>query len=108
MVLGRAGRALAAQNTFGDPELDALAERLGHRFARPALLTQALTHASAIHGDDGGETYERLEFLGDRVLALVVADLLLMEFPDEAEGPLAQRLAELVRRETLTGVSTSS
>ena len=92
--------------TFPDPELKALAGRLGHGFARPAVLEQALTHASAAQ-DSGGETYERLEFLGDRVLALIVADLLLERFPQEAEGPLAQRLADLVRRETLARVAQS-
>jgi len=63
-----------------------------------------LTHASAIQGG-GDPSYERLEFLGDRVLGLVVADMLLAQFPDEPEGPLAQRLADLVRRETLAAVA---
>lgn len=94
-----------------DPELNALAARLGHRFARPGVLSQALTHASAVQDgparDHAVETYERLEFLGDRVLALIVADLLLERFPKEPEGPLAQRLADLVRRETLARVAQS-
>ena len=99
---------MTAPGSFEAAGLDALAGRLGHRFARPELLVQALTHASAVHANGargGTETYERLEFLGDRVLALIVADLLLAEFPHEAEGPLAQRLADLVRRETLTAIA---
>ncbi|MFQ6017607.1 MAG: ribonuclease III [Kiloniellaceae bacterium] len=83
-----------------------LAGRLGHRFARPQLLVQALTHPSAAtkrgRGDD---SYERLEFLGDRVLGLIVADLLLRRFPHETEGALALRHAGLVRRETLAEVA---
>jgi ribonuclease-3 len=63
-----------------------------------------MTHASAIQGG-GDPSYERLEFLGDRVLGLVVADMLLAQFPGEPEGPLAQRLADLVRRETLSAVA---
>src|SRR3990170_9004580 len=86
-------------------ELAALARRLGHRFARPELLHQALTHPSAaLRTGEGGDSYQRLEFLGDRVLGLVIADLLLRRFPDEAEGPLALRHVDLVRRETLTEV----
>ncbi len=89
-----------------DPAAEGLSARLGYRFAQPELLTQALTHPSAA-GRPGAaaESYERLEFLGDRVLGLIAADLLLTRYPDEAEGPLAQRLAELVRRETLAEIA---
>lgn len=92
--------------------LDRLAGILGHRFARPDLLAEALTHSSAVirrngRGDGPRHGYERLEFLGDRVLGLVVAELLLRRFPEEAEGPLARRLAYLVRRETLHKVALS-
>ncbi len=89
-----------------DEGLRRLTARLGHEFDRPALLRQALTHPSA-QGLPGAasENYERLEFLGDRVIALLVAELLFERFPHEAEGPLAQRLAELVRRDTLAGLA---
>ena len=80
-----------------------LAERLGHAFGRPALLREALTHPSA--ADRAQRSYERLEFLGDRVLGLIVADLLLARFPKEPEGALARRLAALVRKETLAEVA---
>ncbi|MEE8189293.1 MAG: ribonuclease III [Kiloniellales bacterium] len=87
---------------------DELAARLNHRFSEPRLLVEALTHPSAANqGGAGEESYERLEFLGDRVLGLVVADLLLVRFPDEEEGALSKRLAELVRRETLAEVARS-
>ena len=80
-------------------------------FARPALLAEALTHPSALAATQKGRrrarraaaprNYERLEFLGDRVLGLVVADLLWHRFEAEPEGPLTRRHAQLVRRETL-------
>jgi ribonuclease-3 len=94
----------AGQAVAEDPA--PLAERLGHRFAHPELLVQALTHPSAAARRGRiDDSYERLEFLGDRVLGLVVADLLLARFPGENEGALAVRHAELVRRETLAEVA---
>lgn len=80
-----------------------LVQILDHRFADPALLEQALTHRSAAPRHDVG--YERLEFLGDRVLGLIITDLLMAVFPDDNEGALARRLAELVRQETLADVA---
>lgn len=80
--------------------LEQLIERLGHRFRDTTLLKTALTHSSA-----AGRSYERLEFLGDRVLGLIVADLLIQRFPAEPEGALARRHAALVRRETLAEVA---
>lgn len=87
--------------------LHELAQRLGHHFADPALLTQALTHPSVVHGRAPRKVtpYERLEFLGDRVLGLVVADMLFQRFPAEPEGALARRHAALVRREALARVA---
>jgi ribonuclease-3 len=82
---------------------EALAERLGHRFARPALLREALTHPSAADGDRS--SYERLEFLGDRVLDLVIADWLLRRFPDEPEGMISRRHSALVRAGALTRIA---
>lgn len=75
--------------------------RLGYTFADPALLGRALTHTSVDAGGGPGASYERLEFLGDRVLGLVVAELLLETFPKAAEGELAPRFNELVRREAV-------
>jgi ribonuclease-3 len=83
-----------------------LAKILGHRFARPELLVQALTHPSVTQGRrKQSAPYERLEFLGDRVLGLVVADMLFQAFPDEAEGALARRFTALVRREAVARIA---
>ncbi len=81
-----------------------LTERLGHEFTRRELLTEALTHPSTGHGGGKQQNYERLEFLGDRVLSLVIAELLFEQFAGESEGDLARRHSALVRRETLFGV----
>ncbi len=87
-----------------DPAL--LAERLGHRFADPGLLLQALTHVSAASGSEGpAATYQRLEFLGDRVLGLAASEMLFRAFPDASEGDLSRRLSELVRKETCAAVA---
>jgi ribonuclease III len=89
-----------------------LAQALGHVFRRPALLTEALTHRSALHRSPGktrsrkpARTYERLEFLGDRVLGLVIADLLWRLFPAEPEGDLTRRFHDLVQGGTLAQVA---
>jgi len=80
-----------------------LSEIIGYDFNDPELARIAMTHRSA--AGKGEPTYERLEFLGDRVLALVIADLLYEHYPDEEEGALAKRLVGLVRRETLAEVA---
>jgi len=90
--------------------LQSLEELFGHRFVRPELLAEALTHRSAAYGRSrrgpkGRNSNERLEFIGDRVLGLVMAEWLLERFPSEAEGDLGPRLAELVSRQTLVGVA---
>jgi len=83
-----------------------LEARLGHSFKEGGQLQRALTHSSALARSKGGRgSYERLEFLGDRVLGLVVADLLLRRFPDESEGELAKRFAYLVSGEILAKVA---
>ncbi|HEX7967001.1 MAG TPA: ribonuclease III [Stellaceae bacterium] len=82
-----------------------LAEALGHKFERADLLAEALTHPSARSRRGTRRGYERLEFLGDRVLGLIVADLLWRRFPEEAEGALTRRHTGLVRREALTEVA---
>ena len=76
-------------------ELAPLEARLGYSFRDPGLLRLALSHASA-----SGQSNERLEFLGDRVLGLTIAERLYGDFPDEDEGGMAVRLNALVRRET--------
>jgi ribonuclease-3 len=82
-----------------------LSTRLGHDFSDPALLRLALTHASARAGLKPSEDNERLEFLGDRVLGLAVAELLAGRFPDAREGELARWFNHLVRAETCAEVA---
>lgn len=82
-----------------------LAKRLGHDFADPSLLKLALTHSSARANTKPGEDNERLEFLGDRVLGLAAAELLIERFPDSCEGELARWYNHLVRTETCAEVA---
>ena len=84
-------------------ELTAFCDRIGHTFADPSLIIRAVTHASMVsaHRDDN----QRLEFLGDRVLGLVMADALLKADVDAAEGLLAPRYNALVRREACADVA---
>jgi ribonuclease-3 len=87
-----------------DKGLERLQALAGHRFTRPELLVRALTHpsaASAARPDN-----QRLEFLGDRVLGLAIAEALLQIYPEEAEGTLAPRLNALVQRDTLAEVAS--
>ena len=86
---------------------DAFSRTLGYGFRDPSLLTQALTHPSVTKGRSKRRftDYERLEFLGDRVLGLVMAELLYQRFPQEPEGDLAKRHVALVRREALARVA---
>ncbi|HVV29012.1 MAG TPA: ribonuclease III [Rhizomicrobium sp.] len=79
---------------------DALSEKLGHAFHDPALLRRALTHAST----DARASNERLEFLGDRVLGLIVAETLHARYPEADEGALTRRVHALVRWETCAKV----
>ena len=79
-----------------DPRLRTLEQRLAHRFDEPGLLARALTHRSA-----GPEHNERLEFLGDAVLALAVSALLFERFAGSDEGDLTRIRAHLVREDTL-------
>jgi ribonuclease III len=94
--------ALAEQQTV---DLEALTHRLKHRFAHPELLDLALRHRSWCAENGGLESNERLEFLGDSVLGVVVTDHLYRTEPDLAEGTLAQRRSELVNARTLADVA---
>ncbi len=84
-------------------ELRAFEGRIGHRFANPALLIEAVTHAS--FSAPRKQDNQRLEFLGDRVLGLVMAEALLAIDPEAAEGQLAPRFNALVRKETCAEVA---
>lgn len=102
--------ALQGHPLSTDIDRTAVERGCGHVFARVELLAEALTHRSALdrapalkaafpHGN------ERLEFLGDRVLSLAIATLLLRRHPAEREGELARRHAALVREETLAAIA---
>jgi ribonuclease III len=96
------------EETLPPPDLDALGARLGHRFARPELLLQALTHRSAADPRRGQlDSNERLEFIGDRVLGLLMAEWLIERFPEEREGALMRRFSVLVAWDTLAAVAES-
>ena len=88
--------------TAGGPidPVAALEAALGHRFADPGLLAEALRHRSAAH-ELGAASSERLEFLGDAALSHAVAALLFERWPDAAEGELTRARAALVRERTL-------
>lgn len=90
------GRLLSTQSELGDW----LASALGHRPAELAAFQQALTH-----GSHGGNHYQRLEFLGDRILGLVMAEWLFELYPDEPEGHLSKRLNAQVSGESCAGIA---
>lgn len=83
--------------------MEKLEQILKHKFAKPALLRKALTHSSV--SSHVADNYERLEFLGDRVLGLSIASLLYQLFPNEPEGSLSQRFTGLVCKETVAVVA---
>jgi len=86
----------------------ALESRIGYRFNDAAMLEIALTHISALKGArNRAGSYQRLEFLGDHVLGLVISDMLFRTFPKADEGELSRRLADLVRKETCAEIARS-
>jgi ribonuclease-3 len=92
-----AGRAEARRRG----RASALEGRIGYRFKDNALRDCALTHISALKGArNRAGSYQRLEFLGDHVLGLVISDALFRTYPKADEGELSRRLADLVRKET--------
>jgi len=84
-------------------DLAAFLERIGYSFTDPNILDEALTHSSLSGG--GRRDNQRLEFLGDRVLGLVMAEALLDADPSAVEGKLAPRLNAMVRKETCAEVA---
>lgn len=84
-------------------DLKAFAGRIGHEFARPELLIRALTHGSL--SSETRPDNQRLEFLGDRVLGLVMAEAMLAADREATEGQLAPRFNALVRKETCADVA---
>lgn len=84
-------------------DLKALEARLGHTFSRPDLLVRAVTHSSM--SSPTRQDNQRLEFLGDRVLGLVMSEALLEHDKSAAEGTLAPRFNALVRKEACADVA---
>jgi ribonuclease III len=82
-----------------------LEDAIGHTFADPALLRLALTHRSVSSEDPARNDNERLEFLGDTVLQLVVTDLLYRSYPQLAEGQMAKVRAGVVSRGALAEIA---
>lgn len=97
---------MPAEPTGGRALVEAVAAITGVTVADEELLLQALTHASARGAS--AMAYQRLEFLGDRVLALVVADMLFRAYPDAPEGELSLRFNALVNAETLATIAETS
>jgi ribonuclease-3 len=83
----------------------ALEKTVGYRFKDRELLERSLTHISAVAGGNRANSYQRLEFLGDHVLGLIISDMLFRAFPRADEGELSRRLADLVRREACADVA---
>jgi ribonuclease III len=83
--------------------------RVGYKFSDAALLTTAFTHVSALKPATRhrADSYQRLEFLGDHVLGLIVSDMLYRAYPRADEGELSKRLADLVRKESCADVAKS-
>ncbi|HEX2655142.1 MAG TPA: ribonuclease III [Xanthobacteraceae bacterium] len=100
------GRRRKRSGEQEDQAARALEERIGYRFNDRMLLERALTHISSLAATKSRiGSYQRLEFLGDHVLGLVVSDMLFHNFPDADEGELSRRLADLVRRETCADIA---
>ena len=107
-----AGREAVAKKKRGKVAAKAAAAaiegRIGHKFGDPNLLATAFTHVSALKpARNRAESYQRLEFLGDHVLGLIVSDMLYRAFPNADEGELSKRLADLVRKESCADVAKS-
>ena len=96
---------MAATDHTIEPDYERLETLLGHAFSDRTLLREAMTHASAVSDGVGKATYQRLEFLGDRVLGVVVADMLYAAYPEAEEGELSRRLTKLVRGETCADIA---
>ena len=99
MRLGRRPPPSALRPQSPESAAADLERRIGYSFARPELLSIALTHPSAAVGSEAH--YERLEFLGDAVLDLAIADMLMRRFPNAKEGPLSKQRASIVNGRTL-------
>lgn len=87
------------------PNLNSLQEILGYRFKNEKLLETALTHRSCLNQSGVTESYERLEFLGDAILEMMISVYLFNKYPDKMEGYLTAARSAIVRTESLSEVS---
>lgn len=94
---------MTSRDVFRANLLAELAERIGHEFRRPELLAEALVHPSM--GNERKDSYERLEFLGDAVLGLFVAEYFFAALPDRAEGELTRMRSAIVSQAPLAAVA---
>lgn len=93
-------------NASGSFDAERLQSNLGYRFRDEKLLIEALTHTSAVkEGKSKGPANQRLEFLGDAVIQLVVSNMLMLKFPEKDEGSLSFMRADLVRKEYLADLA---
>ena len=107
---GPGGEPVTAKKKRSNPRAAAAAleARIGYQFSDTMLRATAFTHVSALKAArKRGDSYQRLEFLGDHVLGLIVSDMLYRAFPKANEGELSKRLADLVRKESCADVATS-
>ena len=86
------------QNRQSKLDIDALEQIIGYQFTDKNLMLEAFTHRSL----ENHKSYERLEFLGDKVLGFIIANMLFQQFPDADEGELSKRLAGLVNQRFLS------
>ncbi len=91
---------MTPENVGHNKAKDALIKKLAHDFLNPTLLDEALHHSSM-----AGRSNERLEFLGDRVLGLVISEALMTKYPEADEGELAKRLGVLVSRHSCSEIA---
>lgn len=92
-------------NSSGKNDLESFSGRIGHTFRNIDLLRQALTHKSIINDEPASATNERMEFLGDRVLGIVTAQMIYAMFPDADEGELHRRQRALIRKGTCAEIA---
>lgn len=86
-------------------EFDKLEQMMGHSFAERGLAIRALTHPSLGHEQSGEGDYQRLEFLGDAVLGMLLAEALYSRFPESSEGNLSRLRAQMAGQEALAGIA---
>jgi len=84
-----------------------LEQRLGYRFGEQGLVVRALTHPSLEHEQAGAGDYQRMEFLGDAVLGMLLAEALYSRFPEGSEGNLSRIRAQLAGQDTLAVIARS-